>query len=102
MNIKPITPKEVENLKQTTIPDFVFEATNELIAENWTGNSSVFLLKDLKTRISLKGNLDRVSLIKSHWLDIETTYRKHGWKVVYDSPAYCEDYEASFTFTKKA
>lgn len=35
------------------------------------------------------------------YLDVEDIYRKEGWKVVYDKPAYCETYEPTFTFSKK-
>jgi hypothetical protein len=32
-------------------------------------------------------------------LDIEPIYREAGWIVEYDKPAYCENYDANFTFT---
>lgn len=60
--VKPISPKEVTHM----IPDFIFEAVNQLIKEKW--------------------------------LDIEDHYRKAGWKVTYDKPAYCENYDAYFKF----
>lgn len=33
-------------------------------------------------------------------LDVEELYRASGWKVEYDKPAYCEDFEAYFKFSK--
>lgn len=35
------------------------------------------------------------------WVDFEDLYRKQGWKVVYDKPAYCETYKAYFVLSKK-
>ena len=40
----------------------------------------------------------RATIFDNNWLDIEPTYRKAGWKVIYDGPAYCENYPATFTF----
>ena len=40
-------------------------------------------------------------VFKNKWLDVEEVYRKAGWKVEYDKPGYCEDYEAYFVFEKR-
>lgn len=35
-----------------------------------------------------------------HWLDAESLYEQQGWKVKYDQPGYCEEYEPYFEFSK--
>lgn len=94
---KPITPDETESGKH--IPPIVIEAFNELIRE---GGGRV-LQKDAVALILVKaaGAVTLEEIFKNGWLDVEGAYRKAGWKVVYDKPAYCETYEANFTFTRK-
>lgn len=94
---KPITPDEVERGKY--IPPVVIEAFNELIAE---GGGRV-LQKDVVARILAKagGAITSEEIFKKGWLDVEGMYREAGWNVVYDKPAYCETYDANFTFTRK-
>ena len=43
-------------------------------------------------------DVTRSTLFDNNWLDIEPIYRRAGWVVEYDKPAYCEDYPATFTF----
>lgn len=100
--IKPITPEEVIKHKEETIPDFVFEAFNHMIKETFKSGSARVLQKDVVGYI-VKNN-DNVSsekIYKNGWLDIEKIYRKHGWVVTYDKPAYNETYDAYFVFDKK-
>jgi hypothetical protein len=35
------------------------------------------------------------------WLDIEKIYEDFGWIVEYEKPSYCEDFPATFKFSKK-
>ena len=100
MATKPITPKEVDTLKATNIPSEVFEAFNELIVENYDGESSSFTEKKAAARIVTKGIALKL-LYNNHWLDIEPFYEKAGWIVDYDKPGFNESYPATFTFTKK-
>lgn len=100
MATKPITPKEVVSLKKTLIPDAVIESFNELIAENFSNGSSGFLTKKVVARMVSKG-LKEKEIYDNGWLDVEDLYRKAGWEVSYDNPAYNEDYDASFSFSKK-
>lgn len=104
----PITPRQVAALKQKTIPAEVFDAFNEMIAKDWDGNRSKVVQKEVLALIYEKLNVagssrrrSRQQIIDEGWLDVETLYRKAGWKVTYDKPGYNEDYEASFTFAKK-
>jgi hypothetical protein len=89
--VLPITPSEVIDAKAERMPPQVLAVFNALIAENWNDHRSHFTLKEVYAR--LPG-------IDSKWLNVEGIYRKAGWTVTYDQPGYCEDYEATFTFTK--
>lgn len=96
--VKPITPKEVTH----TIPDFIFEAVNQLIEEKWDGKSATIKQNEIMDIVSSDNADDprpaRQVIFNNHWLDIEDHYRRVGWKVTYDKPAYYEDYDAFFKF----
>lgn len=98
--MKPITPDEVVRAKANTIPDEVFQAFNELIAESWNGRYAQFTQDAVLNRIC--GHLDcpRELPFAKGWLDIEPMYREAGWTVKYDKPGYNEDYSATFKFEK--
>ena len=100
MAVKPISPREVVTLKASSIPDEVFEAFNELIAENfWNGYSS-FTEKKVVARIVKKG-ISSTKAYENNWLDVEKFYEKAGWKVDYDKPGFNESYDAVFNFSIK-
>ena len=100
--VKPITPGEVTQKKAESLPPEVLEAFNELIAENWDGRESTFKLSEAVARIRKKVTVPKgESPGDKGWLDIEDIYRKAGWKVEYDQPAYNETYPATYTFSKK-
>lgn len=109
MSGKPITPKEVGKAKTRTIPPEVFDAFNAVIAERWDGRQSVVPQDEVLRRIVAKMNhgapdnfqTSRQHVIDNHWLDVEESYRKAGWVVEYDKPAYNETYPATFTFKKR-
>ena len=96
--VKPISPKEVTHM----IPDFIFEAVNQLIKEKWNGKSATIKQDEIMDIVSSNDNDDprpsHQTVFDNHWLDIEDHYRKAGWKVTYDKPAYYEDYDAFFKF----
>jgi hypothetical protein len=102
---KPITPAEAKGLAQESIPGFVFEAVNHLIATKLGSSSSVSLKQDEIIAAILERpeaeSLTRGDVFSNHWLDFEPSYRKAGWEVEYDKPGYCESYEANFTFSFK-
>ncbi len=100
MNVKPISPDEVVQKKKTSFPDFVLEAFNELITKNFRGKSAIIKQNDVVNLIVSKGAIDIDAVFAAHYLDVEDVYRDAGWKVSYDKPAYCEDYEPTFTFSK--
>ncbi|WP_407306564.1 hypothetical protein [Acinetobacter sp.] len=97
MTIKPLSPQEAkENL---AIPDFVIEAVNDLIKENFNGNGSFNLLqKDIEERISSKTQ----ATIVPNWISkVQQIYKSEGWNVEYDAPGYCETYKAYLRFSPK-
>lgn len=98
--IKPIKPGEVVKKKKQDIPDAVFEAFNELIAENYNGQTATVYTKDVVKRMVAKG-LKRSEIFKKDWLEVEDVYDKAGWETDYDSPARDENFEPHFTFTDR-
>ena len=97
-----ISPNEVVAQKQKNIPEIVFEAFNELIAENFTGSSAIVKQDDVIGLIlSKSGFLSRQEVFDKGWLNVEEVYEEVGWDVVYDKPGYNETYKAFWIFTKK-
>lgn len=98
MAVEPIKPSEVYQY----IPDFVIKGANECINAHYheLDKESHFTQDELIEYILKYAPEDvtRQALFDNHWLDIEPKYRRAGWKVEYDKPAYCEDYKANFTF----
>jgi len=97
---KPITPKEVQDLKNATFPDEVIEVFNELIVENWDGHSATIKQDVAAGRIAKRMKITRAKVFDRSLLDIEDVFQKAGWKVDYDKPGYNETYDAFFRFTK--
>jgi hypothetical protein len=102
MNTQPIKPSEVTGVK----PDEVVAAFNELIEEKWDGAKAEVLQEEAVERIMYKMNVasktfTREQIFSKGYLNIETLYRKNGWKVEYDKPGYNENYPASFIFSQK-
>ena len=96
--MKPIKPSEVIALKKTSFPPEVLEAVNELIAKNFSGRRSEFLMKDAANLIASKMGSPIALVYKEKFLDVEDIYRAEGWLVTFDNPGYNEDYEAKYTF----
>lgn len=103
----PITPDEVVKAKEKSIPGEVIKAFNDLIIEKWNGSSATIKQKYAISKICTLMNdhmpekvITSDLIFKSGWLNIEDVFRSHGWNVEYDKPAYCETYDAFFTFTK--
>lgn len=99
----PITPDEMPAAKRAAIPGEVFDVWNAVIVEHWsrTPGRAHILQKDIVQALCDKLKVDRRKVYDSGWLNIEDDFRQSGWHVEYDKPAYCESYEANFTFTKK-
>lgn len=99
---RPIKPTEVASAKKKLVPDYVIEAFNELIAENFVDEESTFGQDRVVARImSMNRELTRREIFDRGYLDVESLYRNAGWSVVYDKPGYNETYDATFTFKRK-
>lgn len=102
VKIKPITPAEVYN---KPIPDEIIAAFNALIIKNCSLRSAT-VYQNEALKLALKNFKDAGKKVTSqqifdnNWLDVESTFKKAGWKVTYDKPAYNEEYEAFFVFKK--
>ena len=60
-----------------------------------------FTQSDVLKRIRKLGDVETTQIFRSKWLDVEPLYRSNGWTVIYDKPAYNEDYEPTFEFKAK-
>ena len=105
-----ITPEEAEKAKISSIPDYVFQAFNELLAENFVGNVGTIIYQHevLKRIINIyphiiENDKDNIvnSLFVNHWLDVEKIYEEAGWEVTFHKPAYYEDFDPYYNFIPK-
>ena len=99
--VAPITPQEVAELKVSLIPDEIIAVINKVIAKNFDGSRSRFKQEELLEAITSSTSYARHQVFTNKWLDFEDIYRKHGWDVSYDKPAFNETYDATFTLTVK-
>ena len=97
----PIRPSEVAANREASIPEAVFDVFNELIQNSWDGSSATVSQNAAAAKVAEALNISRGEVFELHYLDVEAHYRKAGWTVMYDKPAYCESYEATFKFTKR-
>jgi len=98
--VKPFTPAEAKASQANYIPDEIITVVNSFLAQrassksiNITQEEVIEALKELEFNIS--------QLFSKNMLDFEAAYRKAGWKVEYDKPAYNETHAAYWTFTAK-
>lgn len=98
---RPIRPDEVAEVVSSSIPSEVFDIFNKHIALNFSnGHSAEIRQEDIISDLVETGNFTRSTLFNKGYLNVEPAYRKAGWKVRYDKPAYNETYDAYFEFTK--
>lgn len=95
----PIRPEDVPEAKAANIPDEVFEVFNELIVKHMSGERAVIRQDEIVRALEDRGYA-RTTIYDEHWLDVEPVYEGAGWTVIYDRPAYCETYPATFTFKR--
>lgn len=97
--MKPITPKQALKKVQEFPPE-VIESFNECIAASFHQGSATVKQKDVVAKICAKMDVSSDTVFDKYWLDVEQAFKKAGWKVEYDKPGYCENYEAFFVFSK--
>ena len=101
---KVYSPEDVLKKRVETIPDFVITAFNDLLTENYADEGTVIKQDDAISRIlqyNKDDELTREIIFKKRWLDIEPLYRRKGWKVDYEKPAFDERFEPYFIFKPK-
>lgn len=96
--VEPIKPSEVKQF----IPEWIIKGANECIQDHYLElrKESHFTQDELMKYVLKYAPEDttRRTVFDNNWLDIEPIYRRAGWIVEYDKPAYCENYPANFTF----
>ncbi len=98
--IAPIRPRDIARQKQESFPNEVIEAFNQLIGESFN-NGYATIRQDDAVALMVKKGLVSKEIYRRGWLNVEDIYRKAGWEVEYDKPAYNESYPATFTFRLK-
>jgi len=97
----PISPEEITEAKAKAIPEYVFEAVNTLLARKFTRGSCTIKQAEIMDAITSRTSLTRNEIFERIYLNFEEAYRNVGWSVVYDKPAYYEDYDVFFKFSSK-
>jgi len=101
MTVKPITPAEAKSLYGANIPDFVFEAFNEVIGKKGSQHCSFMITFDEIVPVILKhgGDLvDRNKIFNENMLDIEPHYQQAGWDVKFIKQPHPERQPHYFMF----
>lgn len=97
--IKPVSPEEIS--PASAFPDSVIEVWNTLINRNYRNGKSKIYQEEAAQALAAAHSCSETYVYDQGWLDIEEMYRKAGWRVEYDRPAYNENYRAVFYFEKK-
>lgn len=103
--MEALTPSQVKDFR-SEIDDKMVEAVNSLLLEKRHTNPILIkqeeLIRAYRLVCSGKGvDMPRSEVFKSGVLNIEEAFKKKGWLVEYDKPAYNETYEPYFTFKYK-
>lgn len=102
--MKILTPEDAKQEKLTSIPDFVYQAFNNLLVRNYDAYSITISQNEVIQEILRLCHLEdftKETIFKNRWLDVEEEYRKNGWEVEYDKPGLGESYPAIFIFKPK-
>ena len=102
MKVRPIKPSEVVKNRESYLPEAVLVVFNSQIEQKWDGYSAVLLQEEVAEEIASRLGLTTEDVFARHYLEVEDLYRKSGWVVEYDKPAYNESYPATFTFRVKS
>ena len=95
-----MSPKEIERLRLSQIPDPVFDVVNDLLAKAGDTSRKVIYQDDVVAALEARG-FNRQDLFENNWLDFENFYEVNGWDVTYDKPGYNESYKAQWVFEPK-
>jgi hypothetical protein len=95
-----MSPKEIEHLRLSQIPEPVFDVVNSLLAKTGATSNKVIYQDDVVDALEARG-FPRQDLFQNNWLDFEKFYEVNGWGVTYDKPSYNESYRAHWVFRIK-
>jgi hypothetical protein len=106
--IRPFTPDEALACKAELIPPFVIEAVNGLLAKQFDGQDCTIYQNEVislaimigTARGDLPRGTSKQTFFDEQWLNFEPMFRKSGWNVSYDKPAWCESYEPFWRFSR--
>lgn len=86
--MKILSPKAAKELNLKSIPDFVFEAFNNLLIKNYDDYCVILHVKDVTEEIikvcTIPGGILEDDIYKNGWLNVEYEYRRNGWDVEYE------------------
>lgn len=101
----PLTPKQVKEMHQKTIPEEIILAVNHLLVKGCSESRIRVIIEQNEvieqatTIMRNKGKtVERNDFFDKHWLDFEPIFRKAGWKVTFNKPGYNESFPAYWTF----
>lgn len=98
--VQPLRPEEMTSAKAASLPQVVIQAFNESITDAWDGSSATVYKDNIVEKLMLAG-ITREEIQSKHMLDVEPIYREQGWKVVFESPDYTENFRSHYIFSKK-
>lgn len=98
---EPLRPNEIGPAKAAMIPHEVINAVNELLTSKFVSRKRSVIIHQCDIVRLAKAKMDPGTRFDYEWLNFEGLFESYGWKVTYDKPAYCENYEPSFEFTAK-
>ena len=96
-----LSPDEVVRAWQLALPDEVITTFNELLQKHFTGRSASVRKKELLSALKKKG-VDISQVSEQQWLEqTKKLYQEKGWKVVFHSPGYDDNFESYYYFEVK-
>lgn len=103
--VRPLTPKQVREMHEKTIPEEIIFAINRILAKAGS-KPQIQVIIDQNEIIEQATNLmksngktvNRDDFFTNHWLDFEPIFRKAGWKVEFVKPSHNESFTAYWTF----
>ena len=100
MNVKPLSPQDIDDDLINIIPPVVVTAVNNLLKRRYRNGQRVVLTQDdiIAEIRKLRNDISREEIFYKNWMDFERLFDMAGWIVSYEKPGYNEPGEAYFTF----
>lgn len=99
-----MSPSEVLKNRKTDIPEFVFDAVNELLSENISSEGTCKLYQEeILGRVlqNCEHTYTSQFIYNNNCLDFEDEYNQNGWNVTYVKSPYYETGHSYFDFSCK-